>query len=72
MTNAIAYYNVNLATNVEILDIEGGERVNYRINEDGKQHASKVYYNLKGEPYFIERAFTNSRVYLSECLRTNI
>ena len=72
MTNAIAYYNVNLGTNVEILDIEGGERVNYRINEDGKKHASKVYYNLQGEPYFIERAFTNSRVYLSECLRTNI
>lgn len=72
MTKAIAYYNVNLATNVEILDIEGGERVRYRINNDGKKRFSKVDYNQKGEPYFIERAFTNSRVYLSECLRTNI
>ena len=72
MTKAIAYYNVNLATNVEILDIEGGERVHYRINNDGKKRFSKVHYNQKGEPYFIERAFTNSRVYLNECLRTNI
>ena len=72
MEKAIAYYNVNLATNVEILDIEGGERVHYRINNDGKKRFSKVHYNQKGEPYFIERAFTNSRVYLNECLRTNI
>ena len=72
MEKAIAYYNVNMATNVEILDIEGGERVHYRINNDGKKRFSKVHYNQKGEPYFIERAFTNSRVYLNECLRTNI
>lgn len=72
MEKAIAYYNVNMATNVEILNIEGGERVKYRINDDGKKRFSKVHYNQKGEPYFIERAFTNSRVYLNECLRTNI
>ena len=72
MEKAIAYYNVNMVTNVEILDIEGGERVYYRINNDGKKRFSKVYYNQKGEPFFIERAFTNSRVYLSECLRTSI
>ena len=72
MEKAIAYYNVNMATNVEILNIEGGERVQYRINDDGKKRFSKVHYNQKGEPYFIERAFTNSRVYLNECLRTNI
>lgn len=71
MEKAIAYYNVNLLTNVEILNIEHGERVRYRINQD-KPRVSKVYYNQKGEPFFIERAFTNSRVYLSECLRTSI
>ena len=72
MEKAIAYYNVNLATNVEILDIDGGERVYYRINNYGKKRLSKVDYNQKGEPFFIERAYTKSRIYLSACLRTNI
>ena len=72
MEKAIAYYNINLDKNVEIINVEDGERVYYRINNDGKKHFSKVHYNQKGEPFFIERAFTNSRVYLSECLRADI
>ena len=70
MIKAIAYYNVNMATNIEILGDDGGERIYYRIN-DGKKHFSKVYYNQKGEPFFIDRAFTNSRIYLDECIKTS-
>ena len=71
MTKAIAYYNINMATNLEILDIDQGDRVHYRVNKD-KPRYSKVYYTQKGEPFFIDRAFTNSRIHLSECLRTNL
>ena len=67
MTKAIAYYNINMATNLEILDTDG-ERIFYRVN-DGDQHFSKIYYNQKGEPFFIDRVFTGSRIYLDECLK---
>jgi len=70
MKKVIAYYGLSAFVSINILDILD-ERVYYRIN-DGKKHFSKVYYNNAGEPYFIDRVQTNSRVYLSECLRTNI
>ena len=71
MKKAIAYYNINMATNLEILDTDdGGERIFYRIN-DGDQHFSKIYYNQKGDPFFIDRVFTGSRIYLDDCIKTS-
>ena len=70
MEKVIAYYGLSAFVSINILDILD-ERVYYRIN-DGKKHFSKVYYNNSGEPYFVDRVKTNSRIYLSECLRTNI
>ena len=74
---AIGIYGLSNVSVIEVLEIdEVEERVYYclRNGERGKLAFSKIYYNQKGDPYFMNRVFggSGSRIYLNECLRTNI
>lgn len=70
---AHGYHCATNVCGVEVMldrDFEMDPIVRYRVNggDDfiGKEHRSKIRYNKKGEPYYME---WKTRVYLSEVMR---
>lgn len=68
--NVQAYYSLGLC-GYEIELNDAGDSVTYRFVAvtGGEEHKSKVYFTQKGRAYF--KAGTR-RIYLDECIRTNI
>ena len=72
--NVIACYSYTAFTGLEILAIENGfdDFIIYRYCDSTentyKPHKSKIRYNVKGEPYFINY-LDNRRIYLNDCYR---
>lgn len=74
MENAIGYYSMGLC-GYEILKIIHGiedkiKWVYVGTQREQRAHTTKIYYSNSGRAYF--RPYGIMRIYLDECLRTNL